>query len=63
MSMATRSGETEDETRQNATYVRYRFEPLYKEISMEATRFLMLIFKRAPRYGVTVQLRSSYFHT
>ena len=44
------SGENEDETRQNITYVRFRFEPLYKEISMEATRFIMLVFKRAPGY-------------
>jgi hypothetical protein len=28
--------------------VRYRFENLYKEVSPEATRFLMFIFKRAP---------------
>ena len=42
-------GETNDETKQNITYVRYRFEPLYKEISMEATRFMMQIFKRCPR--------------
>jgi len=42
------SGATDDETRLNVTYVRYRFEPLYKEISMEATRFLMLLFKRCP---------------
>jgi len=42
------SGKTDDETRLNITYVRYQFEPLYKEISMEATRFLMLLFKRCP---------------
>ncbi|XP_065561807.1 obscurin-like [Artemia franciscana] len=41
-------GETNEETRQNIVFVRYRFEPLHKEITMEATRFLMLIFKRAP---------------
>jgi hypothetical protein len=44
------SGENDEETKQNITYVRFRFEPLYKEISMEATRFIMLVFKRAPRY-------------
>lgn len=43
------SGENDDETRQNITFVRFRFEPLYKEISMEATRFIMLVFKRAPK--------------
>ena len=43
-------GESDDETRQNITYVRFRFEHLYKEISMEATRFIMLVFKRAPKY-------------
>ncbi|KAK2576391.1 hypothetical protein KPH14_005736 [Odynerus spinipes] len=36
------------ETRQNILFVRYRFEHLYKELSQEATRFLMLVFKRAP---------------
>lgn len=41
-------GENDEETKQNITYVRFRFEPLYKEISMEATRFIMLVFKRAP---------------
>ena len=47
------SGENDEETRQNIIYVRFRFEPLYKEISMEATRFIMLVFKRAPRYDLT----------
>jgi len=42
-------GKDIDETRQNISFVRYRFEYLYKELSQEATRFLMLIFKRAPR--------------
>lgn len=42
-------GKDADETRQNISFVRYRFEYLYKELSQEATRFLMLIFKRAPR--------------
>ncbi|KYN01946.1 Muscle M-line assembly protein unc-89 [Cyphomyrmex costatus] len=41
-------GKDADETRQNISFVRYRFEYLYKELSQEATRFLMLIFKRAP---------------
>lgn len=37
------------ETRQNISFVRYRFEYLYKELTQEATRFLMLLFKRSPR--------------
>ncbi|XP_026827528.1 obscurin isoform X4 [Ooceraea biroi] len=41
-------GKDADETRQNISFVRYRFEHLYKELSQEATRFLMLVFKRAP---------------
>ncbi|KAF3425118.1 hypothetical protein E2986_07915 [Frieseomelitta varia] len=43
-------GNDPDETRQNILFVRYRFEHLYKELSQEATRFLMLVFKRAPRF-------------
>lgn len=42
-------GKDANETRQNITFVRYRFEYLYKELSQEATRFLMLAFKRSPR--------------
>jgi len=45
-------GKDADETRQNISFVRYRFEYLYKELSQEATRFLMLIFKRAPRFVI-----------
>lgn len=41
-------GVNEAETRQNIIFVRYRFEHLYKEVSQEATRFLMLLFKRSP---------------
>lgn len=43
------SGEDENETRQNILFVRYRFEHLFKEVSQEATRFLMLLFKRHPK--------------
>jgi serine/threonine protein kinase len=43
-------GQDENETRQNISFVRYRFEHLYKEISQEGTRFLMLLFKRQPKY-------------
>lgn len=42
-------GGDDNETRQNITFVRYRFENLYKEVSPEATRFVMFLFKRAPR--------------
>lgn len=42
-------GKNHDETKQNISFVRYRFENLYKEISQEATRFIMFIFKRAPK--------------
>ena len=42
-------GANENETRQNVIFVRYRFEHLYKELTQEATRFLMLVFKRTPR--------------
>ncbi|KAG5881050.1 hypothetical protein JTB14_033964 [Gonioctena quinquepunctata] len=41
-------GQDENETRQNILFVRYRFEHLYQEVSQEATRFLMLLFKRHP---------------
>lgn len=42
-------GEDENETKQNISFVRYRFEHLYKEITQESTRFLMLLFKRQPK--------------
>lgn len=42
-------GQTHDETKQNISFVRYRFENLYKEITQEATRFIMFVFKRAPK--------------
>ncbi|CAH1180870.1 unnamed protein product [Phyllotreta striolata] len=41
-------GEDENETRQNILFVRYRFENLFQEVTQEATRFLMLLFKRHP---------------
>lgn len=41
-------GKTAEETKQNILYARYRFENLYKELSQEAVRFIMLIFKRNP---------------
>lgn len=41
-------GATEQETTQNVCFVRFHFDHLYKEVSQEALRFLMLIFKRVP---------------
>ncbi|XP_058062873.1 obscurin [Anopheles bellator] len=48
-------GQDESETRANISFVRYRFEALYKEVTAESTRFLMLIFKRAPGKRPTVE--------
>ncbi|XP_035904935.1 obscurin isoform X5 [Anopheles stephensi] len=48
-------GQDEAETRANISFVRYRFENLFKEVTAEATRFLMLIFKRAPNKRPTVE--------
>ncbi|XP_053686874.1 obscurin [Sabethes cyaneus] len=48
-------GGDEAETRANITFVRYRFEYLFKEVTQEATRFLMLIFKRAPTKRPSVE--------
>lgn len=45
-------GADDNETRQNISFVRYRFDNLYREITPEATRFIMYIFKRAPKYGI-----------
>lgn len=42
-------GADDAETKQNITYVRYRFENLFKEITPEATRFIMFVFKRTPK--------------
>ncbi|CAH1236329.1 unnamed protein product [Diabrotica balteata] len=41
-------GQDENESRQNILFVRYRFENLFQEVTQEATRFLMLLFKRHP---------------
>lgn len=40
-------GIDDDETRANISFVRYRFENLYRDASPESTRFLMYLFKRA----------------
>lgn len=42
-------GADDAETKQNIAYVRYRFENLHKEITPEATRFIMFVFKRTPK--------------
>ncbi len=39
-------GESAEETKDNILGVRFKFEWLYKEVTMEATRLLMWIFKR-----------------
>lgn len=41
-------GSDDNETKANITFARYRFENLYKEVTPEATRWLMYVFKRAP---------------
>lgn len=41
-------GNDDTETKQNISFVRYRFENLYSEVTPEATRFIMFLFKRNP---------------
>lgn len=41
-------GETAEESKDNILNVKFKFEWLYKEVTMEATRLIMWIFKRAP---------------
>merc|ERR1712142_1394479 len=41
-------GETPEETKDNILQVRFKFEWLYRECTMEGTRLLMWIFKRLP---------------
>merc|ERR1712073_75074 len=41
-------GDTAEETKTNILDVKFKFEWLYNEVTMEATRLLMWIFKRAP---------------
>lgn len=43
-------GENADESKDNILNVKFKFEYLYKEVTMEATRLIMWIFKRAPWY-------------
>merc|ERR1711928_119775 len=40
-------GETPEESKSNILDVKFKFEWLYNEVTMEATRLLMWIFKRA----------------
>ncbi|XP_075215544.1 obscurin isoform X3 [Lycorma delicatula] len=49
------AGTNNEETRRNINFVRYRFEHLYKELTQEATRFIMLIFKRTPSKRPTAE--------
>ncbi|KAF5286087.1 hypothetical protein FQA39_LY16433 [Lamprigera yunnana] len=48
-------GNDEQETRQNISFVRYRFEHLFQELSQEGNRFIMLIFKRHPTKRPTAE--------
>jgi len=41
-------GDSAEETKSNILDVKFKFEWLYNEVTMEATRLLMWIFKRAP---------------
>ncbi|RWS25342.1 Muscle M-line assembly protein unc-89-like protein [Leptotrombidium deliense] len=47
--------ESEAETIENVTFVRYHFDQLHKEVTQEAIRFLMLIFKRTPEKRPTLE--------
>merc|ERR1712098_615242 len=41
-------GETPEETKDNILNIKFKFEYLYKECTMEGTRLLMWVFKRKP---------------
>ncbi|XP_067629054.1 obscurin isoform X3 [Eurosta solidaginis] len=41
-------GVDEYDTKQNISFVRYRFENIFSEVTPEATRFIMYLFKRHP---------------
>merc|ERR1712241_452422 len=41
-------GETPEETKDNILNIKFKFEYLYKECTMEGTRLLMWVFKKAP---------------
>merc|ERR1712001_487238 len=42
------NGDSAEETKDNTLNVKFKFEYLYKEVTMEATRLIMWIFKRSP---------------
>jgi len=48
-------GETPEETKDNILQVKFKFEWLYKECTMEGTRLLMWIFKRLPYRRPTLE--------
>lgn len=41
-------GGDDNETKANISFCRFRFENLYREVTPEASRFFMFIFKRTP---------------
>ncbi|KAG5678438.1 hypothetical protein PVAND_008111 [Polypedilum vanderplanki] len=41
-------GVDENETKANISFCRFRFENLYRDVTQEASRFFMFIFKRTP---------------
>ncbi|UYV74146.1 SPEG [Cordylochernes scorpioides] len=43
------------ETTSNILYVRFRFDSLYRNVTQEATRFLMQLFKRTPQKRPTIE--------
>jgi serine/threonine protein kinase len=48
-------GDTPEETKDNIVNVKFKFEWLYKECTMEGTRLLMWIFKRLPYRRPTLE--------
>jgi len=48
-------GDTNQETKDNVLFVRYHFDHLYKEVTPEATHFLMQLFKRTPQKRPTAE--------
>ncbi|GIY12995.1 obscurin, partial [Caerostris darwini] len=49
------AGDNDKETKDNVLYVRYHFDHLYKEVTPEATHFLMQLFKRTPQKRPTAE--------
>jgi serine/threonine protein kinase len=41
-------GVDDTETKANISFCRFRFENLYRDVTQEASRFFMFIFKRTP---------------